>query len=186
MSIERRSFLKSAALAAPAAALGDLMAQAPAPPATTAVHVVGEGQDRLGHIHSLGFSSLAFKVTSADTGGNLFIIEHRNLMPATGPALHLHYFQEEWFYVMEGEVAFQVGDRRVKLGAGESVLGPRRVPHTFSAIGSPAHLLIAFAPADKMEQYFLDAVKHPSRAATAEFMNRYEMKWMGSSPFWKA
>jgi hypothetical protein len=91
MSIHRRPFLKSAAAAIPAAALSDLIAQAPASaPTAAAVHVVGAGQDVPGHIHSLGFSSLAFKVDPTETGDGLFIIEHRNLMPGTGPALHLH------------------------------------------------------------------------------------------------
>jgi len=186
MNLRRRSFLKSAAAAFPAAALTGLAATAPALQPSSAVHPVAAGRDRSGHLHSLGFSSLAFKVTTADSGGNLFVIEHTNLMPGAGPALHLHYAQDEWFYVLAGAVVFQVGDRRVQLDAGESVLGPRRVPHTFSAQHSPAHLLIAFAPAGKMEQYFTDSCAHPSLAATADFMNRYEMQWVGPSPFWKA
>jgi mannose-6-phosphate isomerase-like protein (cupin superfamily) len=168
-----------------AAALRDLAAQAPAPQSAS-VQVVGAGQDRFGPPRTLGFSSLAFKVASSDTGDNLFIIEHRNLMPGTGPALHLHFSQDEWFYVMDGEVVFQVGDEHARLRSGESVLGPGRIPHTFSAIGSPAHMLIAFAPAGMMEQYFIDAAAHPSLASTADFMNRYEMRWMGPSPFWKS
>ncbi len=186
MSIERRSFIKSAAALAPAAALPYLLAQTPAAPVSPALHPVAAGGDRFGHPHSLGFSSLAFKVASSDTGDNLFIIEHRNLMPGAGPALHLHYSQDEWFYVMDGEVAFQVGGERIGLRSGESVLGPRGVPHTFSPLGSPAHLLIALAPAGKMEQYFVDASAHPELAATETFMNRYEVKWLGPSPFWKA
>ncbi|HEY1767237.1 MAG TPA: cupin domain-containing protein [Terracidiphilus sp.] len=185
MSIPRRAFLQSAASVFPAAALHNLMDPSGAPTASR-LHPVGAGQDRLGPPHTLGFSSLAFKVLSADTGGNLFIIEHTNLMPATGPALHLHFSQDEWFYVLEGEVAFQVGDQRAHLRSGESVLAPRRVPHTFSAVGSPAHLLIAFTPAGKMEQSFIDAAAHPSLAPTADFMNRYEMQWIGPSPFWKS
>jgi mannose-6-phosphate isomerase-like protein (cupin superfamily) len=186
MSLQRRSFLKAFASIAPAAAMHNLVAQAPAPPPPAGLHPVGAGQDRSGHIHSLGFSSLAFKVSTADTAGNLFIIEHRNLVPDSGPALHMHLSQEEWFYVMEGEVLFQVGDQRLHLRAGESILAPRRVPHTFSATGSPAHLLIAFTPACKMEQYFIDAAATPSLAATEAFMNRYDMKWIGPSPFWKS
>jgi quercetin dioxygenase-like cupin family protein len=34
--------------------------------------------------------------------------------------------QEEWFYVMEGEVIFQVGEERITLKPGESVLAVRR------------------------------------------------------------
>jgi hypothetical protein len=46
-------------------------------------------------------------------------------------------------------------------------------------------MLIAFTPACKMEQYFIDAAASPSLAATEAFMNRYDMKWSGPSPFWK-
>jgi mannose-6-phosphate isomerase-like protein (cupin superfamily) len=187
MSIRRRTFLKSSASFLPAIAFQNVLAQSsPATPPDSILHPVPAGQDRSGHLHSLGFSSLAFKVVTSDAAGNLFVIEHSNLMPNTGPALHLHFSQEEWFYVMEGEVRFQVGDRRLRLGPGESILAPRRIPHTFSASGSPAHMLIAFTPANKMEQYFIDAAAHPSLAATADFMNRYDMQWIGPSPFWKS
>ncbi len=186
MSIHRRTFLKSAASVIPAAAFQNVLAQSsPQTPPAPTLNPVPAGQDRTGHLHSLGFSSLAFKVIPSDTAGNLLIIEHRGLQPDTGPALHMHLSQEEWFYVMEGEVRFQVGDRRMRLGPGESILAPRRIPHTFSASGTPAHMMIAFTPADKMEQYFNDAAAHPELAATEDFMNRYDMQWMGPSPFWK-
>ncbi len=191
MPIHRRTFLKSAASILPAAALQNVLAQSSPEsqsPTLNPVPVgpVPAGADRTGHLHSLGFSSLAFKVVPSDTAGNLLVIEHTNLMPDTGPALHLHLSQEEWFYVMEGEVRFQVGERRMRLGPGESILAPRRIAHTFSASGSPAHMLIAFTPADKMEQYFIDAAAHPELAPTRDFMNRYDMQWIGPSPFWKA
>src|ERR1700728_766134 len=166
MSIHRRTFLKAAASMVPAAALQNVLAQtSQETPAAPDLHPVPAGQDRTGHLHSLGFSSLAFKVVPSDTAGNLLVIEHTNLIANSGPALHMHLSQEEWFYVMEGEVRFQVGDRRMQLGPGESILAPRRIPHTFSATGSPAHMLIAFTPADKMEQYFIDAEAHPELAA---------------------
>jgi mannose-6-phosphate isomerase-like protein (cupin superfamily) len=184
MPIPRRNFLKTAASAIPAATLHNILAQS-APPAPT-LHPVAAGQDRFGPPRTLGFSSLTFKVTTTDTAGNLFVIEHRNLLPGKGPALHLHYSQEEWFYVMEGEIILQVGDQRLSLHAGESILAPRRVPHTFSAVGSPAHMLIAFTPAGKMEQYFVDSAANPTAAATEDFMNRYDMKWIGPSPLWKS
>jgi mannose-6-phosphate isomerase-like protein (cupin superfamily) len=133
----------------------------------------------------MGMSSLAFKVLTADTGGNLFVIEHSHLVPGVLP-LHLHLYQDEWFYVMEGEVAFQIGEKRVQLKPGESVLGPRRVPHSFSSIAPESRMLIAFTPAGMMEKFFLDAAPDPKRALTPEFMNRYEMQWLGPSPFAKA
>ncbi len=180
----RRSFLQSAASLVPATAFNNLFAQPASVPAP-ALHPVGAGRDRLGQLHSMGVSSLAFKVLTADTGGNLFVIEHSHLVPG-GPPLHLHLAQDEWFYVMEGKVAFQVDDKRFELAAGESVLGPRRVPHTFSSVAPQSRLLIAFTPAGKMEQFFLDGAANPALALTPEFMNRYEMQWIGPSPFVKS
>ena len=88
--------------------------------------------------------------------------------------------------MMEGAVEFQVGEQRVKLGPGESVLARRMVPHTFSSVGAtPSRLLIAFTPAGKIEQYFRDAEREKHEASNGEFLERYEMERVGPSPFWK-
>lgn len=189
--MQRRSFLRAATWAAPTAVLTNLFTRsaiggelAPAP-RTPELHPVGIGEDRFGKLHSLGFSDLAFKVGTEETGGNLFVIEHRNLKPG-GPPLHLHFHQEEWFYVMEGRVTFIVGGQKLTLGPGESILAPRRIPHTFSSVVPSSHLLIGFAPAGMMEQYFRDANGSGALAAKPEYMNRYDMQWVGPSPFHKA
>src|SRR5271167_715275 len=131
--MERRSFLHGISSILPVAALQEMLAgqveAQSAPAQATTLHVVGAGQDRFDHSRTMGFSNMLFKVSSTDTNGGLFVMEHNHLTPG-GPPLHLHFQQEEWFYVMAGEVAFQVGDQRLKLKAGESVLAPRRIPHT--------------------------------------------------------
>lgn len=186
--MRRRSFLRTAI---PATGLynfyaGELRAQAPTPPLPGAPEVVGAGEDRFGHPHQLGFDSLLFKVATRETRGGMFVVEHPRLLPG-GPPLHLHLGQEEWFYVMEGEVAFQVGDRKLHLHPGESVLAPRRVPHTFSSVAEkPSRMLIAFSPAGKMEQFFLDVEDPKAPVKEPEFWRRYDMELVGPSPFWKS
>ena len=185
--MKRRSFLRGAAAVVPAVAVPELffaqaLGQAAAVPGE--LHVVGSSEDRMGHSHSLGFSTFYFKMTGAETGGRLFLMEHQHMEAGGGPNLHLHLNQDEWFYVLEGEVAFQVGEQRLHLKAGESVLAPRMVPHTFSAVGpAPARMMIGFCPAGKMEQSFLDMgdVHAPKRSAAF-----YELEDVGPSPFWKA
>ena len=143
--MQRRSFLKAASAMLPAASLKNFALEQAAQPASE-IHVVGSGQDRFGASHSLGFSSILFKVATRDTNGALFAIEHENLLKG-GPPVHLHLHQDEWFYVMEGSVLFQVGDERKLLHAGESVLGPRMIPHGFSGVGEkPGRMLISFTP----------------------------------------
>lgn len=182
--MKRRSFLKTAAAAFPIAGLQAFtLAAASEPSSADPLHVVAAGQDRFGESHSLGFSRILFKVGTRETNGGLFVIEHVNLVKG-GPRLHLHPHQDEYFYVMEGEVLFQVGDGRIKLHAGESILGPRGVPHTFSAMGgTPGHMLIAFTPAGKMEQYFRDTAIPNPPVQDAAFFRKYDMELIGPSPF---
>ncbi|HET6170499.1 MAG TPA: cupin domain-containing protein [Terracidiphilus sp.] len=181
--MKRRSFLKTAAAAFPIAGLQAFAFAAPEPASTDQLHLIGAGQDRFGESHSLGFSRILFKVGTRETNGGLFVIEHVNLVKG-GPRLHLHLHQDEYFYVMEGEVLFQVGDHRIKLHAGESILGPRGIPHTFSATGgTPGHMLIAFTPAGKMEQFFRDTAIPDPPVQDAAFFRKYDMELIGPSPF---
>ena len=176
--MQRRSFLKAASAMLPVASLKTFALEQAAQPASE-IHVVGPGQDRFGASHSLGFSSIRFKVATRDTNGALFAIEHENLLKG-GPPVHFHLYQDEWFYVMEGSVLFQVGDERKLLHAGESVLGPRMIPHGFSAVGDkPGHMIIAFTPAGKMEEFFRAIAIPNGPAMDAEVFSRYDMRYVG-------
>lgn len=143
------------------------------------IHVVGAGQDGFGESHSRGFSTILFKVLPSETNGGLFVIEHVNLARG-GPPMHVHPLQDEWFYVMEGEVVFQIGDTRRQLRSGESILAPRNIPHAFSSVGeTPGRLLIAFTPAGKMEEFLrATAIPNPPRD-DAELFRRYDMELLG-------
>jgi quercetin dioxygenase-like cupin family protein len=72
---------------------------------------------------------------------------------ATGPRLHQHDF-DETFYVIDGELTFQLGDQLYRAGPGELAFAPRGVPHTFSNLGDhTARYLIVCTPAG-FERYF--------------------------------
>jgi mannose-6-phosphate isomerase-like protein (cupin superfamily) len=182
--MKRRSFLKASAALLPAAgirsfALDQAAALATATPSSAEIHVVGSGEDRFAAPHSLGFSTILFKVGSSESNGALFVVEHENLVEG-GPPVHYHLHQDEWFYVMEGEVLFQVGSQRKLLRSGESILGPRMVPHGFSSVGEkPGHMLIAFTPAGKMEEFFRAVAIPNGPAMDAEVFRRYDMQYVG-------
>jgi mannose-6-phosphate isomerase-like protein (cupin superfamily) len=73
--------------------------------------------------------------------------------PGAGPPLHHHDFDEA-FYVMEGELTFQLRDERFRVGPGELAFAPRGVPHTFANLtDAPARQLIVCTPAG-FERYF--------------------------------
>lgn len=96
------------------------------------------------------------KVSAKDVSGDYCIYDTVRTAPG-GPPLHIHHDQDEWFFVSEGEFIFQVGDERFRLTAGDSVLGPRKVPHAFANISETGRLLILYQPAGTIEQCFLDS-----------------------------
>jgi quercetin dioxygenase-like cupin family protein len=100
----------------------------------------GEGEARW------GFGTLAtLKATSETTDGRLFAIEH--LAPrGAGSPLHVHHREDEWFYVLEGELTFWVGGRVIDAPAGSFVYGPRDIPHTFVVASEEARFLLVTEP----------------------------------------
>jgi quercetin dioxygenase-like cupin family protein len=158
--MQRRSFLSLAAGAVSAAACGQSSASAsPLPaqaatPASAPIHPVLSHQDRTGEMHSVGYSTPTYKVLTQDTHGDLFIIEHANHQKG-GPPRHLHLYQDEWFYVLEGNFIAEIGDKRLTLHPGDSVLAPRNIPHAWAYVGEgTGKLLISFTPAGKIEAFF--------------------------------
>ena len=72
----------------------------------------------------------------------------------------MHYDQDEWFYAVEGEFIFEVGDEKLNLKPGDSLLAPRKVAHVWAYSGGGCgRILIAFMPAGKMESFFREVTK---------------------------
>jgi quercetin dioxygenase-like cupin family protein len=127
-------------------------------PQIEAVQRVAAGADLFGELRGLGVSTITFKVVPKDESG-LLIIEN-TFHTKGGPARHLHYEQDEWFYAVEGEFILDVGSERFKLNSGDSVWAPRNVPHVWAYVGdSLGRMLITFMPAGKMEAFFREVTK---------------------------
>jgi quercetin dioxygenase-like cupin family protein len=47
------------------------------------------------------------------------------------PPLHVHRTDDELFHVLEGELRVRAGDADIRIGAGESILAPKGVAHTY-------------------------------------------------------
>ena len=120
--------------------------------------LVTAGEDRFGQHRGLGISSISFKVTPQDSQGTLII--ENTFREKGGPARHLHYDQDEWFYALEGEFIFEVGKDNFRLKPGDSLLAPRKVTHVWAYTGGVCgRILIAFMPAGKMEAFFREVTK---------------------------
>jgi quercetin dioxygenase-like cupin family protein len=63
-----------------------------------------------------------------------------------GPEPHTHDDHVDSFYVLDGEAEFQLGDEKLRLGAGSFVAAPPGVVHTFSGGPGRSRLLNVHAP----------------------------------------
>src|SRR5713226_7257114 len=94
---------------------------------------VAAGEDLYGEYRGLAVSYIAIKVSLPDPNG-LLVLEN-TLYKKRGPARHLHYHQDEWFYAVEGEFIIEIGQQRLRLSPGDSILAPRNVPHVWANVG---------------------------------------------------
>jgi len=111
---------------------------------------VPAGRDRFDEEIKLGGESLNCKVSAKDTDGAMCAFEFTSGWPR-----HVHHDQDEWIYIIDGEWAFEVGDRRFHGSAGESIFLPRNVAHVWGPAGDrPGRIINVYQPAGKMEEFF--------------------------------
>lgn len=104
------------------------------------------------------------KIGTTDTDGDLYVFESSRVKEG-GPTHHYHFAQDEWWYVLEGEFLIKVGETVYEAKAGDSVFGPRMVPHSFAKVGAgEGRLLMIFQPAGKMEEFFRKISEGATRA----------------------
>jgi quercetin dioxygenase-like cupin family protein len=86
------------------------------------------------------------KASTESTGGGVAVIEH--LAPrGHGSPLHVHTREDEWFYILEGELTFWVDGQVSVASAGSFVYGPKGLPHTFIVSSELARFLLVTEPA---------------------------------------
>lgn len=146
---------------------------------------ISAGEGRIhGHIKLIGVNSnvLDLKVSGSDTKGELAIFEQTSISPGRGTPLHVHHFQDEIFYIIDGEYFFQVGDTKHRLNIGDSIFLPRKVPHAWTQVSEKGKLSVIFQPAGKMEEFFLtvSALKNePTAEEISKIFAENEMQIVG-------
>src|ERR671914_182841 len=84
---------------------------------------------------------------SEETGGHVSVTEIVVPPHSAGPPLHTHDFDEA-FYMLDGELIFQVEDVLVTKGAGELSFATRNVAHTLANHSdAPARYVLVCTPA---------------------------------------
>ena len=100
----------------------------------------GEGEARW------WFGCLAeIKLTAEQTGGLLTIIEITE-PPGSEAPLHVHHRDDETFWILDGDLTFEVGGETIPAAAGDVVFGPRGVPHRYTVGANGCRMLFIMTP----------------------------------------
>ena len=128
---------------------------------------VGAGEDRFNEGFTHDGTKIDCKLSGKDTDGAMCVLELNN----TGWPRHVNRDQDEWIYVVDGEVELEIGKKRFRLGARESMFIPRNVEHVWSAVSAQGRIINTYQPAGKIEEFFQAIAKYkglPTRQQTIE------------------
>ncbi len=89
---------------------------------------------------------------------------HATLPADTFVPPHIHPTQDEWIYVLEGELEIEFPDEHCKAGPGDTIKMPRGIAHgIFNRSGVTASCIFGVSPARELYKLFieLDGVSDP-------------------------
>ena len=98
----------------------------------------------------------------AGTGDNngAFDVDIAKIRPGIEPPPHVHAREDEFLYILSGEMNFYVDGKVFSAGAGECVFLPRRKPHAWLITSEEVHTILVTAPGG-----FTDAIHKLSAPA---------------------
>jgi quercetin dioxygenase-like cupin family protein len=120
-----------------------------------------------------------------ETGGR-FSMMYELLPKGSGPGPHKHTWSDETFYILDGEIAFLVGDE-IKTGrTGDFLMVPRNTRHAFRVDSATARFLNGYTPASLeacLVEWAMPATERvlplkgasPNIKMTPELLKRYGM-----------
>ena len=113
--------------------------------------------EHLPHIGLVG-DTYTILVAGSDTAGRYTLID-MHVPPGGGPPPHIHHREQEAFYVLEGTLDIQMGEKVVQASTGDFVHIPIGTVHSFRNSGDGvAWLLVIFSPGG-MERFFEETME---------------------------
>lgn len=117
------------------------------------------------------------KVTAAETNGDWIMVEVTD-KEGSGAPLHTHPWYEV-FYILDGELEVQVGNRKVRATAGSSLYVPENCAHDFTIV-SPTVRFLVMMPAHA-EGFYREVSERitsfpPNLEIFQELFEKYDMQ----------
>ena len=133
----------------------------------------------------MGGLGVRYMIDGAKGGGTFALVEHPIEPRVLAASLHTHRHEDEYAYVLEGEIGVQVGSEVCVGRPGDLVFKPRGVPRAFWNAGdAPARALEIISPAG-VERYFAEiAPLLPPPTPGRPTRRRSASSWPGTDSRW--
>lgn len=120
-----------------------------------------------------------FLATGKDTGGQFALLEI-NLRKGIEPPSHTHTHEDEFYYIVAGEMQFMAGEEVHNLKTGDCIYLPKHIPHAFRLQTETAKVLVQISPAGLEEMFWelsrpaekLDFPPMPAGPPSPEFLSK--------------
>ncbi len=120
-------------------------------PETSVAHIPpGEGRSSLWVMGEM----VTCKVSSDQTSGAYSLFEITT-QPGGGPPPHVQHWEDESFYVLEGDYEFLDGGRTIRVGVGSLIYVPKGTLHAYKNVGEGVgRMLVSQTPGGAHERFF--------------------------------
>ncbi len=145
---------------------------------TTTAKIVSARDGKAGSLGSIGVRPM---IAGAQTSETFSLVEHPMPARALAAPLHRHTREDEYSYVLEGQVGALLGDEVLVGGPGDLIFKPRDQWNTFWNAGDePARILEIISPAG-FERFFeelvdLGGVTRAEPQTLGDLCARYEIE----------
>lgn len=112
-------------------------------------------------------SRVEIRRSSAEAPDGMALAEHW-LSCGDSPPLHVHHREDEIFHVLEGVVRYRLGESEVVACAGDSLVAPRGVPHSFRVESPAGARVLVMTPGEDFEGLIRDVSRPAERPGLPE------------------
>lgn len=168
--MQRKKFLLTALAATPVSLFAQLRYKSVVTP-----FKVDAGKSRFEETLTFrGINKQDIKVSKKDTDSLLSILEYTGNEKA-GPPLHIHFHQDEIFYIAKGEYRFVVGNTEMIAKEGDTVFLPKNIPHTWIQLSEKGKQVYMLQPSGTFEE-FLRELQNMTKPPTEEEIQAIHLK----------
>jgi len=128
------------------------------------------------------FMGVTHKLTQPQTGGGFYLFESE-FEPETGNSLHVHRYEDEVVYVIQGSIEIRLDSKKLQANAGGVAHLPKNIPHAlYNPLMTPLKILAMAIPGGM--EYFFDELGTAKENGTLDdalhkkISRKYGIEWL--------